>query len=127
MNRSLEVNGFDIDKIEKIIKVCENKQDDNISQDIYGVIYSLGRDRSNDEEYKYAYTILLKLCKHANSHVRACSILALSLMADSNILEKDVIIQIIKQEWEENKKYREIIHNAAEDIKYKLKWNFTLN
>lgn len=120
------MNRFDKRKIEDIIKLSEDKQDTEISQDIYGVIYSLGRDASNNEEFHYAYAILLKLCKHANSHIRAYTILALSLLADSNVLEKDIIIPIVVKEWKENKKYRRTIEDAVDDLNFKLKWRIKL-
>lgn len=120
------MNGFDKNKIEDILRASEGKQDDEITQDIYGVIYSLGRDAGNEEEYQYAYAILLELCKHVNPHVRAYSILGLSLMADSNILEKEVIIPIIINEWTENIEYRNTIQDAVEDLNFKQQWKITL-
>ena len=120
------MNGFDKNKIESILRTSEGKQDDEITQDIYGVIYSLGRDAGNEEEHRYAYALLLQLCEHVNPHVRAYSILGLSLMAGSNILEKEVILPIIINEWKENKEYRKTIQAAIDDLNYRLKWNIRL-
>lgn len=120
------MNGFDQETIEAIIKISENKQDDEIQHDIYGVIYSLGRDAENMEEFQYAYDKLLKLCKHTNPHVRAYSILALSLLAGSSIVKQETVVPIIMEEWKINKEYRGTIKDAVDDLKEKWKWNINL-
>lgn len=120
------MNGFDKETIETVIKMSENKQDEEIQHDIYGVIYSLGRDAENSEEFQYAYDKLLKLCKHANPHVRANSILSLSMLAGSGILEKETVVPIITEEWKKNREYRGTIEDAVNDLNDWLKWGIKL-
>lgn len=120
------MNGFDQETIETIIKMSENKQDEELQHDFYGVIYSLGRDAENSEEFQYAYDKLLKLCRHTNPHVRAYSILALSLLSGSGILEKETVVPIITEEWKKNREYRGTIQDAVNDINYWLKWDINL-
>ena len=120
------MSGFDQETIETIIKISENKQDDEIQHDIYGVIYSLGRDAENIEEFQYAYDKLLKLCKHMNPHVRAYSILALSLLAGNRIVKKETVVPIIMEEWKNNKEYRGTIKDAVDDLNERLKWDINL-
>ena len=120
------MNGFDQETIETIIKKSEDKQDEELQHDIYGVIYSLGRDAENSEEFRYAYDKLLKLCKHTNPHVRAYSILALSMLAGSGILKKETILPIITDEWKKNREYRGTIQDAVSDLNDWLKWDIDL-
>lgn len=120
------MNGFDQETIDAIIKMSENKQDDEIQHDIYGVIYSLGRDAENMEELQYAYNRLLKLCKDTNPHVRAYSILALSMLAGSSIVKMETVVPIIMEEWKINKEYRDTIKDAVDDLKERWKWDINL-
>lgn len=120
------MNGFDRETIETIIKQSEDKQDEELHHDIYGVIYSLGRDAENSEEFQYAYDKLLKLCKHINPHVRASSILGLSLLAGSGILKKEILVPIIAEEWKKNREYRGVIHDAVNDLNCWLNWGINL-
>lgn len=123
------MNNFNITAIEQIINKSEFCRNDNdIPKEIYGVIYSLGRDAESLEEYKYSYNLLINLCEHCNPHVRAYAILGLALLnAEENLFDKDKVQQVIYREWNSNVKYRFYISDAADDFNNKFGWNIELS
>ncbi|MBO5033146.1 MAG: hypothetical protein J6C19_05520 [Lachnospiraceae bacterium] len=123
------MNNFNITEIEQIINKSEFCRNDNdIPREIYGVIYSLGRDAESSEEYKYSYNLLINLCEHCNPHVRAYAILGLALLnAEENLFDKDKVQQVIYREWNSNVKYRFYISDAADDFNNKFGWNIELS
>lgn len=121
------MNGFNTEEIAKKLDYSDDMPDDQIPTEIFGVIYSLGRDAENQSEYEYAYNILLDLCGRKSRRVRACAILALSLMADSGILEKDRLMPIILEEYMDTDELsRGNIAAAVDDLNMILGWDIKL-
>lgn len=93
---STNMNRFYIKEIEDILSRGYNEIH---NPDIMGVIYSLGRDAENNEEYEYAAGKLLQIFDGGTDGVRAYCILAFSLLAVSGFcLDKDRIAPLIIQE-----------------------------
>lgn len=120
------MNGFYMEEIENILNYPPDLEDSQIPKEVFDVIYSLGRDAENEEEYVYAYGILLELCKRKSRHVRAYSILAMSLMARSGVLQREDLVPIIENEWngnDMNEWSRNTIRSAVDDFNLFLGWN----
>jgi len=123
------VNNFKTVEIEQIINAPDYADDSFISSELFGVIYSLGRDAENEEEYQYALNLLLSLCDRKAPRVRAYAILGLGLIAMNHgyLLERERIESIIKNEYEAaNEENKSTIRDAIGDINYALKWNMTV-
>lgn len=122
------MNHFKVSEIEQIMnrsKCCSNDRD--ITKEIYDVIYSLGRDAENAEEYRYSYHLLTQLCEHCNPHVRAYAILGLALLrAEEGLFDRNKIQQILVREWNDNVDYKSTILDAAEDFHNRFGWNIEL-
>lgn len=119
------MNGFNIEEIETIINLGK---DEKVNPDILGVIYSLGRDVENDEEYEYAFNQLLKIYENASDKVRAYVILAFSLLAVTyGKLKRKIVEPIIIREWYIAKGCNKMtIKDAVDDINNSLNWNLNL-
>ncbi len=119
------MNAFQTDKIASIIKLGSNEQ---TNPKILSVIYSLGRDAANIEEYHFAFQSLLSIYEEATENVRAYVILACSLLAVSfQTLDRATVEPMILHEWNNaNEKSKVIIQNAVEDINYMLNWQLSL-
>lgn len=64
-----------------------------------GVIYSLGRDAQNEEEYRYAFDLLLSLYRSGTPRVQALCVQAFSMMAVYHKkLDKGIIMPILKEQ-----------------------------
>ena len=116
------MNNFNQEKIKLIIEKGKNELS---NPEILSVIYSLGRDITNEEEYNYAINILLSLYNSSTERIRANIILAFSLIAvNYQKLDREKIEKLIIKEYniatDEN---REIISNAIDDINFSLKWS----
>lgn len=126
------MNNFDKEKIEQIINLPDSELDDDIPQELYGVIYSLGRDAENEEEFDYALTLLLELCNRKNLRVRSQAILGISLLSLNTQfnykLDRETIESIIMREWEnaENSDICSTIAVAEDDINFALGWDISL-
>ena len=116
------MNNFNQEKIKLIIEKGKNELN---NPEILSVIYSLGRDITNEEEYNYAIDILLFLYNNSTEKIKANIILAFSLIAiNYQKLDREKIEKLIIKEYsiakDENK---EIISNAIDDINVALKWD----
>ena len=120
------MNNFKTVEMEQIINTPDYADDELISSELFGVIYSLGRDAESEEEYQYALNLLLSLCDRKAPRVRAYAILGISLLAMNHgyLLERERIEPIIKNEYEAaNEENKPTIQDAIRDINYALKWN----
>lgn len=121
------MNDFHVEEIAAILEYSDTEDNSRIPQEVFDVIYSLGRDAGNEEEFQYAYRILLMLCKRKNRYVRAYAILGLSLLAGSGTMQRDIIIPIILRElqaadgWSKAK-----IMAAVDDLNFKLGWDIEI-
>lgn len=118
---SENMNHFYIKEIEDILSRGYNEIH---NPDIMGVIYSLGRDAENNEEYQFAAGKLLQIFDGGTDGVRAYCILAFSLLAVSGFsLDRDRIAPLIIQERKRAEgKNLQIINDAIEDIEMALGW-----
>lgn len=119
------MNAFQIDKIASILKMGNNEK---FNPEILSVIYSLGRDAANMEEYHFALESLLSIYKGATDSVRTYVILACSLLAVSfKTLDRATVEPMILHEWNTaNEKNKAIIQDAVEDINHILHWQLSL-
>lgn len=122
------MNHFDEKEIKRIMEMPDSEADEKIPAELSGIIYCLGRDAESGDEFSYAYSLLLELCRRKNARVRAQAILGLSLLAVFHRkLERKVVEPIILQEWAaaapENK---HMIQDAVDDINFALGWNLKL-
>ena len=122
------MNNFNVSEIEKLLNASDYEDSSKINPELYSVIYSLGRDAENEEEYQYAFDILLSLCDRKAQNVRVYAILAMSLLAVIHRrLEREKVESIIKKEWENaDKKGKATIQDAVNDINHALNWNLRL-
>ncbi len=127
MGKNLEKiqNGFCVEEINKIINRDCNV---GLTSELEGVIYSLGRDVGNNEEYEYAFSCLLFLSKSPIKDIRVKSILGFSLLAYSvKKLDREIVEPIIISEWSNaDIKQKGVIETAVEDINFFLKWDLML-
>jgi len=121
------MNGFKTQEIERILGFPDIETDEGIPKEIFGVIYSLGRDAENETEAEYAYQHLLSLCHRKNAGVRAYAILGLSLSATKRRPDKEVLEPIIMKEWKmRTGKTAGTLRDAVDDLNYFLGWNIQL-
>ncbi len=118
-------NGFCVEEINKIINREYNV---GLTNELEGVIYSLGRDTGNSEEYEFAFSCLLFLSKSPIKDIRVKAILGFSLLALSvKKLDREIVEQVIITEWKDaDIKQKEVIKTALEDINFFLNWNLEL-
>ncbi len=121
------MNEFNTQEIERILGFSDTEADEGIPQEIFGVIYSLGRDAENGEEAEYAYQHLLSLCDGKNAGVRAYAILGLSLLVTKRRPDREILEPIIKREWKKRtNKTAGTLRDAVDDFSYFLGWNIQL-
>ena len=124
IQRNVAMIHFFTDEIEQVIN---SVPDTEITPELSAVIYSLGRDAENKEDYEYAFDQLCRLFERENETVKAQVIQALSMMA---VLKKEIkklnkkvvepmILRAVSCADERNKA---IIQDAVDDINYSLKW-----
>lgn len=90
------MNDFHVDEIGEFIN---RGKDEKQNPDIMDVIYSLGRDAQNEEEYDYAFRTLLEILDGGMDRVRAYCILGFSLQAVfCSRLDRDIVEPIILAE-----------------------------
>jgi len=122
------MNNFSQNEIKRIIDMPDSKNDSEIPEELFGIIYSLGRDAETEEEYIYSFGLLCELCNRDNAKVRAYSILGLSLLA---VYHKHLDIEIVKPIIENEllvatSNNRMTIIDAVDDINHILGWNIKL-
>lgn len=117
------MNRFHENEIEKIM---DRGCDETHNPDIMGVIYSLGRDAENEEEYQYSVQKLLQIFHDGTDGVRAYCILSFSLLAVSGFrLDRDRIVPLILRERKHAAgKNLSIINDAMEDLALSQQWSF---
>ncbi len=122
------MNNFSQDEIKRIIDMPDSKNDNEIHEELLGIIYSLGRDAETKEEYIYSFNLLCELCNRVNAKVRTHSILGLSLLC---VYHKYLDIKIVKPIIENElllatAENRMTITDAVDDINHILGWNIKL-
>ena len=119
---------FFTDEIEQVIN---SVPDTEITPELSAVIYSLGRDAENKEDFEYAFGKLLELFERENETVKAQVIQALSMMAvlkkEIKKLDKKVVEpMILRAVFCADERNKAIIQDAVDDINYSLKWKLKL-
>jgi len=119
------VNNFKTAEVEQLLDAPDYEDNSIINPELFSMIYSLGRDAENEEEYQYALNILLSLCDRKAQRVRAMAILAISLLAIYHRrLKREKIEPIIKREWEiADDESKITIQDAIDDINHAMNWN----
>jgi len=119
------VNNFKTAEVEQLLDAPDYEDNGVINPELFSMIYSLGRDAENEEEYQYALNILLSLCDRKAQRVRVSAILAISLLAIYHKrLEREKIEPIIKREWEiADDESKITIQDAIDDINHAMNWN----
>ena len=112
------MNNFHVEEIEHIIS---STTDTEFSPELASVIFSLGRDAENEEEYDYAFEKLTKLFRRGNEDVRAQVIQAFGIMAvlkkDIKPFDKDYVMTLIQEALKTaSKENQGIIMDAIDDI-----------
>ena len=74
-----QMNGFDFAHIEKTLQFPDTEE--RPEQEVFSVIFSLGRDAANWDETKYAYDLLISLTEKKCQDVRVYALQALAIMA----------------------------------------------
>ena len=119
------MNNFKTAEVEQLLDAPDYEDNSIINPELFSMIYSLGRDAENEEEYQYALNILLSLCDRKAQRVRIRAILAISLLAIYHRrLEREKIEPIIKREWEiADDESKITIQDAIDDINHAMNWN----
>ena len=122
------MNNFKTVEVEQLLDTPDYEDNDLINPNLLSMIYSLGRDAENEEEYQYALNILLFLCDRKSQRVRANAILAISMLAiNHKRLEYEIIRPIIKKTWEvADDESRATIQDAVDDINFAMKWKIVV-
>lgn len=119
------MNRFHTQEIERVVSEAQNGP---IPEELSGIIYSLGRDAENDEEYDYAFHLLTSLSTHHSIFIVSMVIVAYSLLAMYHKrLDRAVVEPIIRKAWitaQGSDKAR--IADAVSDINHALKWKLVL-
>ena len=74
-----QMNGFDFAHIEKTLQFPDTEE--RPEQEVFNVIFSLGRDAENWDEVKYAYDLLISLTEKKCQDVRVYALASLGVMA----------------------------------------------
>ncbi len=123
------MNNFKLDEIEYIINNVPNNK---YTQELSSVIFSLGRDIENAEEYDYALSKLISLFNRENESVKADVVQAFSLIAilkkHIKLLNREIVEPLIYSAWNtvQSKGNKEKIKYSVEDINFSLNWNISL-
>ena len=115
-------------RVEEIDQVITSVPDEEITSELISVIFCLGRDAENEEEYDYAFSKLLELYERKNATVKAQVIQAFSLLAvlkqDIKTLDRAIVEPLILSANSSavgiNKS---TIQDAIDDINHSLNWN----
>jgi hypothetical protein len=124
-NTGQAMNRFHTQEIERVVSEAQNGP---IPEELSGIIYSLGRDAENDEEYDYAFHLLTTLSRHHSVSIVSMVIVAYSLLAlYHKRLDRAVVEPIIKKAWSSAKgSDKARIRDAVDDINYSLKWKLDI-
>ena len=119
------MNSFLVEEIERIIKATPNNE---ATIELSSVIFCLGRDAENEEEYDYAFSKLLELYKRDNETVKAWVIQAFSLLAvlktDIKKLDRSIVEPLILTAYSRSiGSNRATIQDAIDDINHSLNWS----
>ena len=121
----ITVNNFLVEDIERVITTVP---DNETSIELSSVIFCLGRDAENEEEYDYAFSKLLELYKRDNETVKAWVIEAFSLLAvlkrDIKKLDRSIVEPLIRTAYSRSVgSDRALIQDAIDDINQSLDWD----
>ncbi len=121
------MNSFHVEEIERIIKAVREDEDGDCDG-LYSVIYSLGRDAENKEEYDFAFSKLTELFHIGNISVKARVVQAFSLLAvlkkEIKILDRACVEPLILSAYlRSSGSDRQIIQDAIDDINHSLNWD----
>ena len=119
------MNSFLVKEIEQVITAVPNEE---ITPELSSVIYCLGRDAENEEEYNYAFSKLLELYERDNETVKAQVIYAFSMLAilkkDIKILDRAIVEPfILSAKSNAVGTNKSTIQDAIDDINHSLNWN----
>ena len=119
------MNNFLVEDIERVITTVP---DSETSKELSSVIFCLGRDAENEEEYDYAFSKLLELYKRDNETVKAWVIEAFSLLAvlkrDIKKLDRSIVEPLIRTAYSQSTgSDRAMIQDAIDDINQSLDWD----
>jgi hypothetical protein len=120
-----KMNDFLVEDIERVITTVP---DNETSIELSSVIFCLGRDAENEEEYDYAFSKLLELYKRDNETVKAWVIEAFSLLAvlkrDIKKLDRSIVEPLIRTAYSRSVgSDRAMIQDAIDDINQSLDWD----
>ena len=117
------MNNFHTEEIERVISSTTDK---GIAPELASVIFSLGRDAENEEEYDFALSKLMELYERDSEDIKAQVIQALAMLA---VLHKDIkalnrsVVEPLILKVTANSKNKQIIFDAMRDINQSLGWN----
>ncbi len=119
------MNNFLVEEIEQVINSVPNNE---VSPELCSVIYCLGRDAENEEEYDYAFSKLLELYERENGTVKAQVIQAFSLLAilkqEIKILDRAIVEPLIlSANSNAVGTNKSTIQDAIDDINHSMNWN----
>lgn len=123
------MNNFKLNEIESVIK---STPDDAFTKELSSVIFSLGRDAENEEEYDYALSMLFLIFNRDNESVKAEVIQAFSLISilkkEIKKLDVKIIEPLVHIAWSNAKsdKNKAKIKYSVEDINLNLNSNINL-
>ena len=119
------MNNFLVEEIEQVIDSVPNRE---VTPELCSVIFCLGRDAENEEEYDYALSKLLELYERENETVKALVIQAFSLLAvlkqDIKVLDRAIVEPLIlSAQSTAVGTNKSTIQDAIDDINHSLNWN----
>lgn len=119
------MNNFLAEDIEQVMTTVP---DNETSIELSSVIFCLGRDAENEEEYDYAFSKLLELYQRDNETVKAWVIEAFSLLAvlkrDIKKLDRSIVEPLIRAAYSRSVgSDRAMIQDAIDDINQSLGWD----
>ncbi len=118
------MNNYLVEEIEQVIKSVPEEE---ITPELCSVIFCLGRDAENEEEYDYAFSKLLELFERENDTVKARVIQAFSLLAvlkkKIKVLDRSIVEPLILSAYSHVVGAdKQIVQDAIEDINHSLNW-----
>ena len=119
------MNDFCINEINSIIN---STMDKGLQPELATVIFSLGRDAENEEEYDFAISKLMELYERDSEDIKAQVIQALAMLAvlhkDIKALNRSVVEPLILEAAATvNSTNKQIIFDAMRDINQSRGWN----